>query len=142
MKTIIKYLFYLAFILANFYLNSFVKAILEQEKCGCKTGWKIENLKLLSELSIFLGIINLVIPLNKTLYKIPMVGMIFSYGLLLILFMELFILVRYSRNLIKLKKCNGCNIDGFQSIVFNCQDLSLYNIILISGAVTVALLYL
>lgn len=139
---LLRNVFYTVFICTNYYLNTFVASIIEQEKCKCKTGWKIENLKVLSQLAIFLGIVNLFIPLNKTLYKIPLVSMFFSYGLLLIIFLEIFLLIRFSRNLRNLKKCKGCNTNGFEFLINNCQNLSMFFTLVISIIVTICLLHL
>ena len=139
---LLRNIFYILFILINYYLNSFIKSIIDQKNCPCNTGWKVENLKVLSQLGIFIGIINFFIPLNKSLYKIPLVSTIFSILLLIIICAEIFILTRFSRNLIKLKKCKGCNIDGFEYIINYCKNLSLFYTIFISISVTICLLYM
>lgn len=139
----LKLFFYLIFITANYLVYTFTIHIQNQNDCECRTGWKIENLKMLSILSIIMGIINLIIPLNKTIYNIPLISGFFSIGLLLLLFMEIFTLVRFVRNLVNDEKCsNTCQINGYETLIEYSYDLSITICISIAIAITVGLLYM
>ena len=140
---IIKNIFYIVFILSNYYVYSLVLNIQNQKGCECKTGWKVENLKLISQLAMVLGIINLLIPFNKTLYQIPIISNIFSIGLLAIIFMEIFTLTRFIRNLVNNTKCSEtCSVSEYEGFVNMTSDWSVTTVCILTLIITIGLLYL
>jgi hypothetical protein len=139
----LKNIFYILFIAINYYIYDFTNHIQSQDKCECRTGWKIENLKLLSLLCMIMGIANLLIPLNKVIYNIPLISGIFSIGLLILLFVELFSLVRLCRNLVNNKECSEtCQVEGFENLIKNSYNLSISICIGIAIVIAIGLLYL
>lgn len=139
----IKLIFYVLFIIINYTIYDFTTHIQNQDSCECRTGWKIENLKMISILGMIMGVVNLILPFNKFLYSIPLVSGFFSIGLLTIVFLEIFSLVRLVRNLVNDKKCTDtCQVEGFENIIKNSYDLSLSMCVLIAFIITVCLLYL
>jgi len=137
--------FYISFIILCFTVLGIVEHLQKQDKCECNTGWKPENLKLISQLGIVLGGINLIIPLNKSLYSIPIISTFFSILVVGVISMYLFTLVRYFRNLKTMDKCrNTCTIkkgnEGF--INFVTSSSNTINIILIAFVMAIAMLYL
>ena len=143
MLNTVKIVFYIIFIIGNYMVYDFTTHIQNQDKCECRTGWKIENLKMLSILSMIMGIANLLLPLNKFLYSIPLVSGFFSIALLSLIFLEIFSLVRLVRNLVNDKKCSDtCQVEGFENIISTTYNLSLSVIVFIAFVLAVGLLYL
>lgn len=141
---LIKSGFYVAFIFLCFTVLGIVEHLQKQDECECNTGWKPENLKLISQVGIVLGGINLLIPLNKTLYSIPLVSSIFSILVLGIIVMYLFTMVRYFRNLRQQENCRKtCKIkkenEAFINIV---STYSTVNILLVAFVIGIGMLYL
>jgi len=141
---IIRIVFYSIFIIICFIILGIIDNLQKQDNCECNTGWKPENIKLISQLGIFVGGINLLIPLNKMLYSIPLISSIFSILTLGIIIMYIFTMVRYFRNLNKLEKCKKtCKInkndEGFINIISNTSTL---NILIISFILGICMLYL
>jgi hypothetical protein len=144
MANIIKLIFYVCFILLCLTVLGIVNNLQSQDNCQCNTGWKPENLKLISQIGILIGIINLIIPLNRTLYKIPLISVVFSILCLGVIIMYIFTMVRYFRNLKKINKCKTtCKLnkkdEGFINIISNTTT---FNIILIGVIITICMLYL
>lgn len=140
----LRLIFYGLFILLNFTVLGIIEYLQKQDKCQCNTGWKPENLKLISNLGIFLAIINILLPLNKTLYNIPIISTIFCILCLCIILMYLFTLVRYLRSLRQIEKCRTtCKIrkndEGFINYI---STLNTFYIISISCILTILMLYL
>lgn len=137
-------IFYVAFVAANYYIYSMVQYIKQQPTCGCATGWQPENLILLSQVSILLGSVNLLLPFNRALYRIPLISNIFSIGLLLVVFVELFTLTRFIRGLKNRPDCAEplCNPGDYRSMVDIVSTWSLSMVGLLSLGTTVGLLYL
>jgi len=137
-------IFYIVFICANYYIYSMVNEFKKQPECGCATGWQPENLLLLSQLAMLLGIINLLLPLNKSLYKIPLVSNLFSIGLLCVVFIQMFTLSRFVRALNNRDDCNEskCKPGQYQPIVNSISTWSLSTVGLLSLGITICLLYL
>jgi hypothetical protein len=143
MKDTAKFVFYIIFIIGNYVIYDFTSHIQNQEACECRTGWKIENLKMISILSMLMGIINLVLPLNQVFYNIPLISGFFSIGILTLLFVEIFSLVRLVRNLVNDEKCSDtCQVMGYEHIINTTYDLSLSVCVFIAFAIAIGLLYL
>ena len=94
-----KTLFNLAFIAANLYIYTLSRDMMLQDGCPCATGWQVENINLISKIGMATGAINLVIPLFRTLYAIPIISTVFSAVLILVIGLYMFALARYSRAL-------------------------------------------
>lgn len=141
---LIKSGFYIVFIFLCFTILGIVEHLQKQNECECNTGWKPENLKLISQVGIVLGGINLLIPLNKTLYSIPLVSGVFSILVLGVIIMYLFTMVRYFRNLRQQDKCRKtCKIKGGNEGFINMvSTISTVNILLIAFVIGIGLLYL
>lgn len=137
-------IFYIGFIASNYYIYAMVQHFKQQPTCGCATGWQPENLLLLSQLSMVLGVINLLLPLNRALYRIPLISTIFSVGLLLVVFVELFTLTRFVRALKNRPDCQEplCRPGDYSSIVDMVSTWSLTAVGMFALGTTVGLLYL
>jgi len=143
MKDTAKYLFYIIFIIGNYVVYDFTNHIQNQDACECRTGWKIENLKMISILSMIMGIVNLVLPLNQLVYNIPLISGFFSIGILTLLFVEIYSLVRLVRNLVNDEKCSDtCQVTGYEHIIKTTYDLSLSVCVFVAFAIAIGLLYL
>lgn len=121
-------------------VNEFKK----QPDCGCATGWQPENLILLSQVAMVLGIVNLLLPFNKSLYKIPLVSNLFSVGLLCVVFIQMFTLSRFVRALNNRDDCKApkCMPGQYQTVVDSISTWSLSTVGLLSLGITIGLLYL
>jgi hypothetical protein len=137
-------IFYILFILLNFTVLGIVDNLQKQDKCQCNTGWKPENLKLISQIGIFIGFINIILPINKTLYSIPLINTAFSILCLCVILMYFFTMVRYFRNLRQLDKCrNTCKIKKTDETFINIVSNTNTTLVLLVGVITTVLtLYL
>lgn len=143
MLKLLKILFYICFITFNIYIYNFVTSLKNQKECLCNNDWKPENLKLVAQFGIMLGVLNLILPFNKTLYSIPLISTVVSVLLLGLMFMKLFTISRYSHVLTNNNKCKKtCKTDGYEQIINLSSKLSITNILLISVGLTIILLYL
>lgn len=142
--TLLRPIFYIGFIGANYYIYTMVQHFKNQPDCGCATGWQPENLILLSQLSMLLGSVNLLLPLNKTLYRIPLISTIFSVGLLLVVFVELFTLTRFVRALKIREDCKGpkCIPGDYDVLIDMASTWSISMVGILSLGTSVGLLYL
>jgi hypothetical protein len=141
---LIKSAFYIAFIFLCFTVLGIVEHLQQQDNCECNTGWKPENLKLISQIGIVLGGINLLLPLNKTLYSIPLVSGIFSILVLGVIVMYLFTMVRYFRNLRQQDSCRKtCKVkSGNEGFINMVSTSSTVNILLVAFVIGIGMLYL
>ena len=141
---LIKSGFYVAFIFLCFTVLGIVNHLQKQDECECNSGWKPENLKLISQVGIVLGGINLLIPLNKSLYSIPLISGIFSILVLGVIVMYLFTMVRYFRNLRQQEKCRKtCKVNsGSEGFINMVSTTSTVNILLVAFVIGIGMLYL
>jgi hypothetical protein len=141
---LIRSIFYLIFIIICFVVLGIIQFLQNQNECECNTGWKPENIKLISQVGIFIGIINILIPMNKTLYNIPIISAIFSILMLCIILMYIFTMVRYFRNLKTIEKCrNTCKIKKTDETFINViSNTNTFNIVIIALLICICMLYL
>lgn len=135
----IKNIFYIGLIICNYCIYSIIIELQEQTKCICNKGWRIENIKMISILTIIISFINLFIPLIRLLYRIPVVSTMLTFGIIFIIFIQLFLLVRLSRQLNTLQCKNICNINWF---LHRIQNLSITTIFICSLILSTGLLCL
>ena len=140
----LRFVFYGLFILLNFTILGIIENLQKQDSCKCNTGWKPENLKMISNIGIIIGIINIILPINKTLYEIPIISTVFSIICLGIVFMYLFSAVRYFRNLRQLEKCRKtCKIrKSDESFVNFVSTINTLYIVIIGFIITILMLYI
>ena len=114
--SILRILFSLIFTLFNIYITQFIKALEDKKNCTLSKGWRITNGKLLSSLLMIIGLVNIVIPANKFLSSLPLIGS--SYVLLfsLALFSNLFIVNRLAINVSE-SESSKCQVKGYDMIL-------------------------
>ena len=135
----IKVIFYIIILAVNYWIYSIILGLQEQKDCLCNSGWRIENIKMISILTMIISFINLFIPLNKTLYKIPVVSTIITFGLVIMLFMQLFLMIRLGRQLDTQECQDTCDINRIFEYI---KNLSIGSIFIISLIITTGMLWL
>lgn len=141
MLDILRPIFYVFIIGSNFYIYKFVKSLDAQPGCPATIGWKPTNLRLLSQLGIGLGIVNLFMPCNSVLYKIPLIGSVFSLLMLAIVFMQIISLYLYCKSLLGEYK-DKCTLDRYSGFVQKINSTPLKYIAGLTIGLTIGLLYL
>jgi hypothetical protein len=137
--SLIKTFFYILLLVINYWIYSIVLKLQEQKDCLCNDGWRIENIKMVSILTMFVALINIFIPLNRILYKIPIVSTILTFSVVIVIFVQLFLLVRLSRQLNTAECKNTCDINPLFKKIHN---LSIGTIFIISLIISTGILYL
>lgn len=139
----IRPLFYIFVIIANFYIYKFVISLERQRSCPYNSGWKPENLKLLAQIGIIIGMANLFLPCNTVLYKIPLVGTGLAILLFGIVIMEIFTLVMLTKSLSDEPDARKqCQLDQYSGFVRRINSIPLIQLIIYSIIIVIALLYL
>ena len=115
----IKLILYALLILYNYYIYDITKKIKRNETClkknKCDLEYKSRKISILKFISIFMilfCLFNVIIPFNKYLVKIPLIGGVYSFIILLLLTLEVLL---FSNILNKLNEstCFKClNIDN------------------------------
>jgi hypothetical protein len=136
---LIKIAFYVLIIIANYWVYSIILELQEQEDCLCNSGWRIENIKMISILTIGVALINIFIPLNKALYKIPVVSTILTFGIVIVIFSQLFLIMRLSRQLNTAQCQDTCDINP---LFTNIRSLSLGTLFIASLVLSIGFLFL
>jgi hypothetical protein len=136
---LIKIIFYILVIIFNYWIYSIILSLQEQKDCLCNSGWRIENIKIISIATIIISFINIFIPLNKVLYKIPILSTLLTFGVILIVFSQLFMIMRLGRQLNTAQCQDTCNINP---LFENIRNLSMGTIFILSLIIAVGFLYL
>jgi len=125
--TIIKLLCYSLLIIYNYYIYNLTKKIKKYQSClkenKCNLDYKSRKISILKYISLFMilfCILNVIIPCNKYLVKIPILGGIYSFILLFILTFEILLLSNIVSKLNE-SKCFKC---------LNINNTRLYKILL------------
>lgn len=103
--------------------NLFLNTLKRQPNCPCGEGWRVENGIIIANLLILVSIANLIISLNKIIYKIPLIGTAYMglYGLFI--FMLLYILSSISHELDD-GKCKECKIENVNMLYTYFKDIN------------------
>ena len=136
---IIKTVFYCIILIVNYWIYSIILGLQEQKDCLCNSGWRIENIKMISVFTIIMAFVNIFIPLNRVLYKIPVVSTIMTFGLVLVVFLQLFLVMRLGRQLNTAQCQDTCDINPFFERI---RGLSIGTIFIIALVLSTGLLYL
>lgn len=117
-----------SFVLFSLLTNQYLNTIKKLENCPCNKGWKIENGIILSNVFLLINLLNLIIPINKMIYSMPLIGSsyMFIYGI--ILFVILFIITNVAIEL-KKEECKDCKIDSIKYMYDLFKDMTIKNCI-------------
>jgi hypothetical protein len=125
--TIIKLIGYLLLILYNYYIYDLIKKIKKNQTClkenKCNINYEEKKVSILKYITIFMilfCILNIIIPCNKYLSKIPILGSIYSMIILFILTLENLLF----NNILKRLNKSDC----FKCLKIN--NIKLYKILL------------
>ena len=118
--TIIRILFSILFSLTYLYVSQFITEI-GKKKCPFASSLYISNGKLISGLLIIIGIINIILPINKFIYTIPVIGTSYVFIIMMLIFIIFFIMKRIVSNLQEAenKKCRTKNYKVLQHFIEN-----------------------
>ena len=115
--TIARILFSLLFSLIFLYVFQFITEV-GKKKCPLASSLYISNGKLFGGILIMIGLINIILPINKFIYNIPVIGTSYVFIIMLLIFVMFFVLKRIISNLQEdeNKKCRTKS-DGGDSYV-------------------------
>ena len=97
------------------HITNFISHVQKQKDCPCSSGWKISNGKFIGSLLFIIGLVNIFFSANNLMSQIPIVGSSYALIFIFMIFMELFILSRLTKNL-REKECRDCDIKGYESL--------------------------
>ena len=135
----IKTIFYIALIILNYWTYYLILELQEQKECLCNSGWRIENIKMISIATILLSILNIFIPLNKMLYNIPVVSTIMTFVMVFILFAQFFMMKRLSRQLNTAQCQDTCDINWVFEYI---RNISLGSMFFAAMIITIGMLWI
>ena len=138
--TIIRILFSLLFSLTYLYVYQFITEI-GKKKCPLASSLYISNGKLISGLLISIGLINIIVPINKFIYTIPVIGSSYVFIIMMLIFIMFFIMKRSVSNLQEAenKKCRTKNYKVLQHFI---ENRSIPECIYITVAISIVFFYL
>ena len=139
--TIVRIAFNIFFAYGNLQITNFINHLEKQKDCPCSTGWKITNGKFISSLLFIVGLVNIFISANKILYSIPLIGSSYVFIFVFMLFMELFIMTRITKNLQE-EECKGCDVKSFKSLCKLFRKRNTTDCIYVSVIVSIVFFYL
>lgn len=119
----IRFFFYVIFVVFNMITYFMVKEVEDNKKCECRNNKKItkayyflntiEYIKTFSWLASVIGSVNLLIPINKGLSNIIIIGSMISIALFILLIGQMFSLNRFL-TVIKSDECvKTCKMSSF-----------------------------
>jgi len=139
--TILRILFNIVFAFGNLHITNFISHVQKQKDCPCSTGWKISNGKFISSLLFIVGLINIFFSANNLLSQIPIIGSSYALIFVLLIFVEMFILSRLSKNL-REKECSACNVKGYETLCKFFRKRDTTECIYISLIIAIIFFYL
>lgn len=138
--TLLRICFSSAFTLIFIYISQFITEI-SNKKCPLSSSLYISNGKLLSSLLIIVGIINIVLPINKFVATIPVLGSSYVFLFIIILLILLIILKRIILNL-KEAENKKCKLQNYKVLKKFINDTSINQIFIITIIISIIFFYL
>ena len=139
--TILRIIYSSIFTLIAIYFTQFITAIENKKKCSLSEGWRITNGKVLSSLLMIVGIVNIVVPANKFLSTLPIVGSSYILLFALALFGDLFIIYRLAKNIDE-SEDSRCSIKGYDTIIDFFSTKTMMDCVYFSIIATIIFFYL
>ncbi len=141
--TILRILFSIIFTLICLYFTQFITFV-GDTKCPLSKSLYISNGTLLSSVLIIIGVINIVMPINKFLANIPILGSSYILLFILALFTTFFILKRIVSNLDEAenKKCKTKTTKSYKSLIQFIDNRSITECIYFTFIISILFFYL
>jgi hypothetical protein len=95
---------------------SILSAVDKQDSCECAQSWKSKMLAIFCYMIIIMSAINLFIPINSLLSKIPLIGSLFSLGLVIVLGLQIWLTTSVFSDI---EGCKSCEISGMSAKFIN-----------------------
>ena len=138
--TLLRICFSSVFTLIFIYISQFITEI-SNKKCPLSSSLYISNGKLLSSILIIVGIINIVLPINKFVSTIPVLGSSYVFLFIIILLILLIILKRIILNL-KEDENKKCKLQNYKVLKKFINDTSINKIFIITIVISIIFFYL
>jgi len=138
--TIARILFSVVFSLTFLYVSQFITEV-GKKKCPLASSLYISNGKLFGGILIMIGLINIILPINKFIYNIPVIGTSYVFIIMLLIFVMFFVLKRIISNLQEdeNKKCRTKNYKQLRDFI---ENRSIADCIYITVAISIVFFYL
>jgi len=138
--TIARILFSVVFSLTFLYVSQFITEV-GKKKCPLSSSLYISNGKLFGGILIMIGLINIILPINKFIYNIPVIGTSYVFIIMLLIFVMFFVLKRIISNLQEdeNKKCRTKNYKPLRDFI---ENRSIAECIYITVAISIVFFYL
>jgi hypothetical protein len=102
---------------------SILSTVDKQDSCSCAQSWKSKLLAVFCYMIIIMAAINLFVPLNSLISKIPLIGNLFSLILVIILALQIWLTTSVFSDI---DGCKSCEISGMSAKFMNVlQGFSL-----------------
>jgi hypothetical protein len=95
---------------------SIISKVDNQDSCKCSQSAKSVLLKVLCYMIIIIAAVNIFLPLNSLIAKLPLIGGLFSMTLLIILGLQMWLTYALFDDI---KNCKECEISGYSANVMN-----------------------
>jgi len=139
--TIIRIIFSLIFVIMCNILNNFIIEVEKKDKCIYSTGWKITQGKFISSILLVIGAINIIIPINKFISTLPIIGS--SYIIIFVIFLfSLFYIMTRLCNDIYISKTNKCNLPNYKTLIYFFKDKTILECIITTVIISILMFYL
>ena len=119
----IRTLFNILLIIFTISINYFINTIKNIENCPCKSDWKIKNGITLSNIFIILSLINIIIPVNRIINSLPLIGNLFMFLYCILLFALLYIVTSMSNELSE-SNCDSCKLEHINLLYNMFKDVN------------------
>lgn len=116
--------------------NLFLNKLKKLPDCPCNKSWKIFNGIIISNALLLVSMINVIIPFNKAINSIPLIGSIYMLIYALLVYLLLFIIVSISNELKEIK-CKSCKLDDIKIIYDYFKDSNYKSCLYATGILVV-----
>lgn len=134
------FFFTAGFLVFNLWVKWVSGEVLSQKDCPCAANWQVEQVNTIATVGLVVGVVNIFIPITRTLYNIPIISTVFTALIVIILLMYVFGLSRVAKNLGEDKCRKVCRVPS-SALVRKIASMETFNLILIAAGIGIGLLY-
>ena len=134
------FFFTAGFLAFNLWVKWVSGSILSQKDCPCAANWQVEQVNTIATIGLFIGVINIFVPVTRTLYNIPIISTVFTALIVIILLMYVFGLSRMAKDLGEDKCSKSCQVPS-SALVTKLASLETFSLLVLGTGLGVGLLY-
>ncbi len=137
---LLAFFFTAGFLAFNLWVKWVSGELLAQKDCPCAANWQVEQVNTIATVGLVIGVINIFIPITRTLYNIPIISTVLTALIVIIILMYIFGLSRMAKDLGEDKCRKACRVPS-SALVQKLASMETFSLLILGAGLGIGLLY-